>query len=102
MFVLKERQAMAFTDRVERDASQGPGPAEDATHYQQNRIAEDQLARIITAARHVAIVAEELLREISQRNGAVESSPHALAMAPRLLAATEQQLNSVAAMLRQN
>jgi hypothetical protein len=62
---------------------------------------EDQLAAIIVSARNVAIVAEELLRDVSQSGVAFTSAPHALAMAPRLLAATEQQLASVAAMLRQ-
>jgi hypothetical protein len=63
--------------------------------------AEEQLARIIAAARTVSVVAEELLREVSVQ-GHPPRAPHALAMAPRLLAATEQQLISVAAMLRQS
>jgi hypothetical protein len=62
---------------------------------------EDQLARIITAARNVAVVAEELLRDVSASGVNPGAVPHAVSMAPRLLAATEQQLASVAAMLRQ-
>jgi uncharacterized membrane protein len=62
---------------------------------------EDQLARIITAARNVAVVAEELLRDVSASGIHAGTAPHAVSMAPRLLAATEQQLASVAAMLRQ-
>ena len=66
---------------------------------------EDQLAHIITSAREVAIVAEELLREFSARetiNGSVSSQqmPHAISLAPRLLAATQQQLVSLLAMLK--
>ena len=71
---------------------------------------EDQLANIITSAREIAIVAEELLREFSARetlaletlNGTEPNpqTPHAIALAPRLLAATQQQLTSLMAMLR--
>lgn len=61
---------------------------------------EDQLARIIVAARNVAVVAEELLRDVSHAQGKAMPEPHAISMAPRLLAATEQQLSSVATMLR--
>jgi TPP-dependent 2-oxoacid decarboxylase len=66
---------------------------------------EDQLAHIITSAREVAIVAEELLREFSAREtitGSVsaQQTPHAIALAPRLIAATQQQLLSLLAMLR--
>jgi hypothetical protein len=65
---------------------------------------EDQLAAIITSARDVAVVAEELLREFAAKdvtgtpgNGV---PPHAILLAPRLLAATQQQLNSLLAMMR--
>ena len=71
---------------------------------------EDQLADVITSAREIAIVAEELLREFSARetvaretlNGAEPNpqTPHAIALAPRLLAATQQQLTSLMVMLR--
>jgi hypothetical protein len=66
---------------------------------------EDQLANIITSAREVAIVAEELLREFSARetiagSGSTQPMPHAIALAPRLIAATQQQLLSLLAMLR--
>jgi hypothetical protein len=66
---------------------------------------EDQLAHIITSAREVAIVAEELLREFSARetimgSGSPQQIPHAIALAPRLIAATQQQLLSLLAMLR--
>jgi hypothetical protein len=61
---------------------------------------EEQLAEIIASARNVAIIAEELLRDVSHSGMVQGTAPHALAMAPRLLAATEQQLASVAAMLR--
>jgi hypothetical protein len=60
---------------------------------------EEQLATIIAAARGIAVAAEELLRELSQ-SGADRTVQHAITMAPRLLAATEQQLASVSAMLR--
>jgi hypothetical protein len=63
---------------------------------------EDQLAVIIASARGVAIAAEELLRELAQETAAKRSRQHAISMAPRLLAATEQQLNSVAVMLRKS
>jgi hypothetical protein len=63
---------------------------------------EEQLATIIASARGVAVAAEELLREISQAGGADRTAQHAIAMAPRLLAATEQQLASVSAMLRKS
>ena len=63
---------------------------------------EEQLASIITTARGVAVAAEELLREITQAGGADRTTQHAIAMAPRLLAATEQQLMSVSAMLRKS
>jgi predicted amino acid dehydrogenase len=70
----------------------------------QQRQMEDQLATIIISARNVAIAAEELLREVSQAGEGVigRSTPHAIAVAPRLLAATEQQLLSVTAMLRKS
>jgi hypothetical protein len=66
---------------------------------------EDQLAHIITSAREVAVVAEELLREFSARetingSGSGQQMPHAIALAPRLIAATQQQLVSLLAMLR--
>jgi hypothetical protein len=61
---------------------------------------EEQLATIIASARGVAVAAEELLREITQTGAADRTAQHAISMAPRLLAATEQQLASVSAMLR--
>ena len=66
---------------------------------------EDQLADVITSAREIAVVAEELLREFAARdalNGMASNPlmPHAIALAPRLLAATQQQLTSLMAMLR--
>jgi hypothetical protein len=72
-----------------------------ATQVQQQSL-EDQLATIITTARNVAVVAEELLREVAHTGGIHSVAPHAVLMAPRLLAATEQQLVSVAAMLRKD
>jgi hypothetical protein len=63
---------------------------------------EDQLAQIIASARNVAVIAEELLRDVSQAGAEPQSARHAISMAPRLLAATEQQLVSVAAILRQS
>jgi hypothetical protein len=77
------------------------GPA--VTDLQQRQL-EEQLATIITSARSVAVAAEELLREVSQAGaeGSGRSAPHAIAVAPRLLAATEQQLLSVMAMLRRS
>jgi hypothetical protein len=85
-----------------------PGPPADTlladtlTEGPQRQL-EEQLASIITSARNVAVAAEELLREVSQAgaDGQLRSAPHAIAVAPRLLAATEQQLLSVSAMLRQ-
>jgi hypothetical protein len=67
-----------------------------------HRELEDQLAVIISSARGVAIAAEELLRELAQESTAKRARQHAISMAPRLLAATEQQLNSVAVMLRKS
>jgi hypothetical protein len=92
---------MAHSDRIEAEAAAVDPSAEAAPFRNQQGVAEDQLESIIAAARTVAIVAEELLRDITQRSGDAGPAPHALAMAPRLLAATEQQLLSVAAMLRQ-
>lgn len=66
---------------------------------------DEQLAEVIRSAREVAASAEELLRELSvqenaARVGRSSVSPRAIALAPRLLAATQQQLMSVLAMLR--
>ncbi len=66
---------------------------------------EEQLAQVIGAARDVAVVAEELLREFvaleaSAGSGVVRSVPHAVILAPRLLAATQQQLTSLLAMMK--
>jgi hypothetical protein len=66
---------------------------------------EEQLAFVISSAREVAIVAEELLREFaaleaSSANGQKTSVPHAIVLAPRLLSATQQQLTSLLAMMR--
>lgn len=76
----------------------GTDAAESANLLQ--RHLEEQLATIINSARSVAIAAEELLREVSQGYGLGRFAPNAVSMAPRLLAATEQQLLSVSAMLR--
>jgi hypothetical protein len=73
-----------------------------ASNLNQQQSLEDQLATIITAARNVAVVAEELLREVAHTGSLNNATPHAVSMAPRLLAATEQQLASVAAMLRKS
>jgi hypothetical protein len=64
-------------------------------------VLEDQLAQIISTARNVAVIAEELLRDVSQTREGTQASPHTISMVPRLLTATEQQLASIAAMLRQ-
>jgi hypothetical protein len=77
----------------------GVRPSPDDSPGQQPLL-EEQLATIIKSARSVAVVAEELLRELSQQGALGTSTPHAISMAPRLLAATEQQLASVSAMLR--
>ncbi len=82
------------------DHAEAPSPA---VHAQDNQLLtqmEEQLATIIVSARSVAVAAEELLRELHRagENGAI--GQRAIAMAPRLLAATDQQLQSVAAMLR--
>jgi hypothetical protein len=66
---------------------------------------EGQLADIITSARDVAVIAEELLREFSTRQLAGTSDnlkqlSHAVTVAPRLLTATQQQLLSLMSMLR--
>ncbi|MGL5114227.1 MAG: hypothetical protein ACRC7G_06920 [Beijerinckiaceae bacterium] len=68
---------------------------------------DEQLASIIVSAREVAIVGEELLREFStgqdaESNIAMRKMRHKVVLAPRLLAATQQQLNSLLAMLRNN
>jgi hypothetical protein len=65
--------------------------------------AELKLAAIIEAARKIAVLAEEVLREAvtnsssEQRSSLLGSSPE---MALRLLTATEQQLNSLLVMSR--
>ena len=66
---------------------------------------DEQLAEVIRSAREVAASAEELLRELAVQDSAARAgrpsvSPKAIALAPRLLAATQQQLLSVLAMLR--
>jgi hypothetical protein len=66
---------------------------------------EQQLADIITAARDVAVVAEELLREFTahQLTTTPESMlqlSHVATVAPRLLTTTQQQMLSLMAMLR--
>lgn len=67
--------------------------------------AELKLAAIINAARKIAVLAEEVLRETvtsttsAQSNSMLHSSPE---MALRLLTATEQQLNSLLAMSRKD
>jgi hypothetical protein len=66
---------------------------------------EEQLATIIELSRNVAVVAEELLREV---NGILSVSSdsekrkieHTVLVAPRLLAATDQQLQSLLALLK--
>ncbi|MGL4243125.1 MAG: hypothetical protein ACRCTI_18580 [Beijerinckiaceae bacterium] len=72
----------------------------DAPPAVQSHQLEEQLATIIASARSVAVAAEELLRELTHTGLADRPANHAIAMAPRLLAATEQQLASVSAMLR--
>jgi hypothetical protein len=66
-------------------------------------VVEEQLASIIVSARNVAVIAEELLREVATI-GENDSTPgklqQRLNVAPRLLAATEQQLESLLMMLR--
>lgn len=66
---------------------------------------DEQLAEVIRSARDVAAAAEELLRELAgqeaaARTGQPSASVKAIALAPRLLSATQQQLLSVMAMLR--
>lgn len=66
---------------------------------------EDQLALIIASAREVSIVGEELLREMmiggsSSGDDVMRKMRHKVVLAPRLLAATQQQLSSLLAMLR--
>jgi hypothetical protein len=85
----------------ERVAANGTEAVVEAALAHQRHL-EEQLATIITSARNVAVAAEELLREVSQTGVVSRAAPHAVAMAPRLLAATEQQLLSVSAMLRQS
>jgi hypothetical protein len=75
-------------------------PAADVVDDALLRQMDEQLATIIASARSVAIAAEELLRELHRANEAGNVGQRAIAMAPRLLAATDQQLQSVAAMLR--
>jgi hypothetical protein len=91
---------MARMESNERVEVNGTGASTDAPTAQQRHL-EEQLATIITSARNVAVAAEELLREVSHTGTLAKAAPHAVAMAPRLLAATEQQLLSVSAMLRQ-
>ncbi len=90
--LMSKIQPAVGIDGVGPSLSDGPG--------QQPQL-EEQLATIIKSARSVAVVAEELLRELSQQGAMGKSAPRAISMAPRLLAATEQQLASVSAMLRQ-
>jgi hypothetical protein len=92
---------MARSNATEAVAETAAPAVEDHAPGANHSAIEDQLARIITAARNVAVVAEELLRDVSASGMNPGAAPHAVSMAPRLLAATEQQLASVAAMLRQ-
>lgn len=66
---------------------------------------DEHLAEVISSAREVAAAAEELLRELASQESAARAgqpaaSPKAIALAPQLLSATQQQLVSVMAMLR--
>jgi hypothetical protein len=64
---------------------------------------EEQLANVIGAAREVAVIAEELLREFVTLEATAAdkpSVPHAIILAPRLLSATQQQLSSLLAMMK--
>jgi hypothetical protein len=89
-----------YMARLDENGRSDGDPA-TAPRSAQERQLEEQLAVIITTARNVAVAAEELLRDVSQQAAIARAPSHAVAMAPRLLAATEQQLLSVAAMLRQ-
>jgi hypothetical protein len=66
---------------------------------------ELKLSAIIAAARRIAVLAEEILRDtattatVTQKDSVVHSSPD---MAVRLLTATEQQLNSLLGMSQQD
>ncbi len=94
---------MALSERTSSPALVEDGFSEaTADNPSRQQSLEDQLAIIITSARNVAVIAEELLREVTLAGDVHSASPHAVSMAPRLLAATEQQLASVAAMLRKN
>jgi hypothetical protein len=96
----RKQMLMARMDTNEHIAIAGGADADWALTAQQRQL-EEQLATIITSARSVAVAAEELLREVSHSGAVARAAPHAITMAPRLLAATEQQLLSVSAMLRQ-
>jgi hypothetical protein len=71
---------------------------------------EVQLSKIISSAQQIAIIAEELLREFSANEISAKSNGmtparlrqtiQAAAVAPRLLSATQQQLDSLHSMLR--
>jgi hypothetical protein len=70
---------------------------------------EVQLSNIIASSKQISIIAEELLREFSALDiagsagtispGRMRQALHAAAVAPRLLAATQQQLESLGSML---
>jgi hypothetical protein len=96
----EETMLMARFESNERVEAPGDEAAVLAVQAQQQHL-EEKLATIITSARNVAVAAEELLRDVSHSGVVARAAPHAIAMAPRLLAATEQQLLSVSAMLRQ-
>jgi hypothetical protein len=66
---------------------------------------ENQLATIIESSRNVAVIAEELLREInailsSSSDSEKKKIEHTVLVAPRLLAATDQQLQSLLSLLK--
>jgi hypothetical protein len=98
---LQERLMM----KDERAATEMPARLPEALDLTAMISIEDQLASIIASAREVAIVGEELLREMStaqsaESEGGIRKMRHKVILAPRLLAATQQQLSSLLAMLR--
>jgi hypothetical protein len=72
---------------------------------------ESQLEGIITSAREIAIAAEEIMRELIRMDDGQGADPatakdpstlKGLAIAPRLLASSQEQLETVLRMLRQD
>ncbi len=94
-----------MTAKIDLSLNRGPLPHGAVTTNLEHmpHALENQLELIISSAREIAVAAEETLRELVRLDGAepVNSTAlKALAIAPRLLVSTQQQLDTVLRMLR--